>query len=186
MTLEARIGKAFERHQLPCTVVDLKNCLQFDSDVEDALWFTGRDWRELTKEDWETRHCGLNFFTAEALQYYLPSLLLLTMLDPENYPALALQSALYQLDRSPGLENLDPLTYRLVDLSVEELEVLKEWLVWSSENVQDAFFGKAVNGPGDGYGRVFDTIESLRQEAELRKMIAAENGDADAGRINPQ
>ena len=171
MTLQQRIEKAFAHRRIPAEVVEMEGRFQIDSDVEDALWFKGRDWHVLTVEDWHRRHLGFYFLSPEAFAYYLPSLLILTILNPKDYPGLAVDSFLWQLDRSPGPENLDPpLIDRYSVLNDEEFNAIKEWLLFACESVPQAFGGAAASGPGDGFGRVFDTLELLQKEAERHDM----------------
>ena len=180
MTLQEKIEKAFAHRSMPASAVDLEGCIQFDSDVEDAMWFTGRDWRSLTTEDWKARYSAVFFLSPEAFQYFLPSLLILTLHNPQNFPDLAVEAVIQQLDRSTSVAGWnDHFKERFLGWHIEEYEATKEWLVWASENIPDMFYGMARNGPGDGYGRVFDSIELLRQETELRKMIAREEGRGD-------
>jgi hypothetical protein len=181
MTLQEKIEKAFGHRKIPVEVVEMEGCLQVDSDVEDAQWFKGRDWRELTREDWRLRHWGLNFLSPEAFEYYLPSLLVLTIQNPKHYPDLAVHSFIAHLDRTPGKENLDPsLTDRFFGLSFEEFDAIREWLVFACENVPQVFWGAAASGPGDGFGRAFDTIDLLQKEAALQRMINKEDQDANS------
>ena len=169
MTLREKIEKAFAHRDIPREVVEMEGRLQVDSDVEDGLWFKGKVWRDLTAEDWRAHYCGLSYFNEEAFAYYLQSLLVLTLRDPKNYPDLAVDSFLWELDCSPGGENLSPLSYRYLALTNEEFGALKEWIVWASENIRDVFYGAAVGGPGDGFGRVFDSIGLLQRESALRR-----------------
>jgi hypothetical protein len=165
--LIARIERVFEHRLIPDEVVEMKGRLQVDSDVEDALWFEGRDWRELTCEDWDKRHWGFIFLNPRSFAYYLPSILVLTVQDPRNCPILAVDSFVWQLDHSPGVENLDlPLRERYLELSNEEFEVIKEWLLWACENVPGVFIGASSGGSGDGFGRAFDALLLLQADAE--------------------
>ncbi len=145
--------------------------LQFDSDVEDALWFQGRSWRSLTRDDWHKHYCAVHFFAPEAFLYYLQSLLILTIEAPGEYPDLAVDSVLNLLDLSLGVENWNQhLRDSFFGLSDDEYAALKEWLVWASEHVQNVFFGRAEGGPGDGFGRAFDTIVALQKAAVLHRQ----------------
>lgn len=174
MTLLERIEGAFAHREMPAETVQLEGRFQIDSDVEDALWFRGRDWHTLTCEDWHAHHWGVFFFLPAAFAYYLPSLLDLTIQNPKGYPDLAVDAVFQELDRSPGAENLD---VRLIDrysvLRDEEFEAVKQWLLFACENIPDAFWGAAVSGPGDGFGRVFDTIDLLQKETAARRSKRA-------------
>jgi hypothetical protein len=173
MNLKKEIEQAFRNRPLPGCVytlkpVDLSHGI--DSDVEDTLWFAGRDWRTLTPEDWEKHNCATTFFEPEAFAYYLPSLMILTMERPSD-GMLAADSVIYNLDRSPGRDNWDPpLLRRYLLLSVEELEVLKEWLIELSNYVPYRGIGLASDGPGDQLGRAFDTVAALQEERTLMEQ----------------
>ncbi|HET8823509.1 MAG TPA: hypothetical protein VFM77_00145, partial [Terriglobales bacterium] len=71
MTLAEKIEHVFSSRTRPAQVVP-DQVLQFDSDVEEALWFSGRDWRDLTWQDWQEHSCAFYFFRPEAFAYYLP------------------------------------------------------------------------------------------------------------------
>jgi hypothetical protein len=42
------------------------------------------------------------------------------------------------------------------------------------------FYGTAASGPGDGFGRAFETIDSLQKETELQRMIDEGSSDTDS------
>lgn len=175
-----KIEKAFAHRPMPAEVVNMEGRSQIDSDVDDALWFQGRDWRGLTRDDWEKRHWGVIFLSPGAFAYYLPSLLVLAIQDPQHYPDLTIQSFMMELDRSPGKANWDPpLTDRFFGWSTEEYEAMKDWLLFASENIPGLFHGAAASGPGDGFGRAFETIDLLQKETELQNKIDQEKSDAD-------
>ncbi len=181
MSLIKKIEAAFAHRQMPAEVVNMEGRYQIDSDVDDALWFQGRDWRGLTRDDWEKRHWGVIFLSPHAFAYYLPSLLILAIQDSQHYPDLAIQSFMMILDRSPGKANWDPpLTDRFFGWSTEEYEAMKDWLLFACENIPGMFYGAAASGPGDGFGRAFETIDSLQKETELQRMIDEGSSDTDS------
>lgn len=169
-SLISRIESAFRHRPIPKEVVDMEGRWQIDSDIDDALWLQGRHWRELTCEDWSRRHWGFTYLNACAFAFYLPSILILTLRDPKRYPDLVVQSFVWQLDLSPGTEILEfPLLNRYLELTKEEFDAIKAWMLWACENVPGVFFGKARGGPGDGFGRAFDTLLLLQAEAEKHR-----------------
>lgn len=179
MTLLERIERAFAHREMPAETVQLEGMFQIDSDVDDALCLKGRDWHELTCEHWRAHYCGLYHLSPEAFAYYLPSLLVLTVQDPKNYPDLAVDALFLDLDRSCGAEHLDAhLIDRYSVLTNEEYEAVKQWLLFACENIPDAFWGAAVSGPGDGFGRVFDTIDLLQKETAARRSKPAQASGA--------
>jgi len=170
-----KIEQAFSHRKIPAEAVVMEGRLQIDSDVEDGLWFQGRDWHEISKEDWEQRHWGLLYLSAAAFAYYLPSILILTVRDPRDSPDLAVDSFVWELDSSPGAENLSPSSYRYFEFTDDEFEAVKEWLLWACENKPDVFGGNAVGGPGDGFGRAFDAIDLINKETVKRRTSEREN-----------
>jgi hypothetical protein len=77
MGLAEVIEKAFAGREMPAKVTDSDCTAPIDPDIEDALWFSGRNWREITWNDWKGHDVALSFFTRDALAYWLPSVLLL-------------------------------------------------------------------------------------------------------------
>jgi hypothetical protein len=165
------IERAFGHRRIPAKVIEMEGRLQIDSDVEDALWFQDRNWHALTLEDWAKRHWGFGFFSPAGFAYYLPSILTLSLRNPKQYPDLAVQSFIWRLDRSTGLENLDPpLCGNYFELTNQEFEAIKEWMLWACEKIPHVFYGAASGGPGDGFGRAFDTLLLLQAEAEKYRI----------------
>ncbi len=86
---------------------------------------------------------------------------------------MAVDSLIYWLDMSPPAGALDErLMHRFAGFSFEEYDVLKEWLIYMCEHAPN--LGTRTSGPGDTYARVFQTIDSLQQETQLRNMIEQE------------
>ena len=55
---------------------------------------------------------------------------------------------------------------RFLALTLEELNVLKEWLLQVCEYIPYKSYGLAASGPGDTFGRAFDTVDLLCKEVE--------------------
>jgi hypothetical protein len=144
--------------------------IQLDDDVEDALWFSGRDWHELTWQNWQEHSDAVFFFDPEAFAYYLPSILLLSAQNT-NDSLNAADSLIGELDRSPDPEGwTEGLVRRFLGLNPAELDVLKEWLLQVCEFVSYRGWGIAASGPGDTLGRAFDTVDLLQKEVERRRL----------------
>ncbi|MBV8113365.1 MAG: hypothetical protein JO300_01390 [Silvibacterium sp.] len=168
MDLIPKIKQAFGWRPMPVEVVEGTSLLQLDSDVEEALWFAGRNWRDITWQDWQQRRVALTFMSPDAFTYYLPSVLILSLKNPEETLAPA-QSSIWNLDRTPSIQALDRyLIDRFRELRTEEYEVLKEWLLQLSDYVPYRGFGIAASGPGDVFGRAFDTLNLLQTETRQR------------------
>ena len=173
MTLAEKIERVFAHRAMPEAVVDMTNCFQIDSDVEEALWFTGRDWHELTWQDWQEHSCAIFFFDPEAFAYYLPSVLMLSAQNPSD-SLMAADSLINELDRTPDPEGwTEDLVSRFFELNEAELDVLKEWLLQVCEYVPYKGLGIAGSGPGDTFGRAFDTVDLLQRKVGQRRAGSA-------------
>jgi hypothetical protein len=168
MDLSEKIDRAFAGRAKPAHVRLGDEVVQLDLDLEDALWFSGRDWHELTWQNWQEHSCAIYFFDPEAFAYYLPSLLLLSVENP-NESLMAADALLNELDRSPDIEGwTDGFTSRFLGLNPTELNVLKEWLLQVCEYTSYKRWGTAASGPGDTFGRAYDTVDLLQKEIERR------------------
>jgi hypothetical protein len=164
MDLPGKIERAFAWREKPAEVVEPEEHIQFDSDVEESIWFAGRDWRDITRRDWQEHPEALGFFSRDALAYYLPSVLLLSLQCPQERLVSA-ASLVGMLDWSPNAECwTDHFRMRFLGLRSEEYDVIKEWLLYISDFEIYRVYGKS--GPGDIFGRAFDTINLLQRETE--------------------
>src|SRR5258707_3372556 len=100
--LTDKIECVFSSRPKPAQVRLADEVFQLDSDVEEALWFSGRDWHELTWQSWQAHSCAIFFFDPEAFAYYLPSVLLLSAQNPSE-SLNAADSLISRLDRSPDV-----------------------------------------------------------------------------------
>ena len=168
MKLPERIERVFAHRVMPDVVVDMTSPFHIDSDVEEALWFTGRDWQSITRDDWQKHPVAFTFFSKEALGYYLPSILLLSLQSPQQALDPA-ESLIWELDRSPSTEGwTDNFANRFLGLTSTELDVLKEWLLQVCEYAPYKGWGIAASGPGDTFGRAFDTIDLLQKGSRAK------------------
>jgi len=172
MDLIAKIAAAFAHRRIPAEVVEMEGRFHVDSDVEKAPWFAGRDWRTITRDDWQQRYSAVFFLSPEAFAYYLPSLLIVTVQNPRSYPELAVDSFIGLLDHTPAMEFLDAhLIDRFLGLTDAEFDAIKEWLLFVCENVPFGAWGSAASGPGEIFGRAFDTVTLLQEEARRRRAL---------------
>lgn len=144
--------------------------LRHDPDVKDALWFSGRERHELTLQHWREHSSAIYFFDPEAFAYYLPSVLLLSAQNLDEWLEAA-DSLINALDCSPDPQWwTEGLVRRFQELNPAELDVLKEWLLHICESDTYKRWGIAASGPGDTFGRAFDTVELLQKEVERRYL----------------
>ena len=171
--LTEKIERVFSSRPKPDQVRLADGVLQLDFEVEEALWFSGRDRHELTWQDWQQHSSAIYFFDPEAFAYYLPSVLLLSAQNPSESLEAA-DSLINQLDMSPNAEGwAESFASRFLELSPAELGVLKEWLLQVCEYVPYRRWGIAASGPGDTFGRALDTVDLLQKEAERRRAGSA-------------
>jgi len=162
-TLQEKIEAAFAGRAMPEKVIDA-SVFQFDSDVEEAEWFAGRDWRELRWKDWLEHGAALLFFSREAFAYYLPSLLHLSSQNASEW-SYAVDSLIGELDRSPSVEGWNEhFIRRFLGLRREELDALKEWLLCMCGSHLYRGYGYAACGPGERFGRAFATVDLVQNE----------------------
>lgn len=148
MNLSKKIERAFAARPKPPQVRLADKVLQLDSDVEEALWFSGRDWHELTWQNWQEHSRAIFFFDPEAFGYYLPSVLLLAVENPSE--SLTADSLISQLDRTPDMEGwTEGFASHFLGLNRAELDVLKEWLLQVCEYAPYQRWGISASGPGD-------------------------------------
>jgi hypothetical protein len=164
MNLRQQIEVAFAHRQPPVRVVEFVG--EPTPEQGDAQWFSGRDWHELTRQDWETHPDAVYAFTPEAFLYYLPSVLVETLESGGQWLQVA-DSVIGFLNRSPTVEYWDSFfCKRFVGLSNSEYEVLESWLLSLS--------GDGTVWSEDVLSRAYETVELLKRETErLRQSINA-------------
>jgi hypothetical protein len=87
---------------------------------------------------------------------------------------MAAYSLLSVLDCSPDPEGWpEGFASRFLGLNRAELDVLKEWLLQVCEYAPYRGSGLAASGPGDTFGRAFDTVDLLQREVERRRAGSA-------------
>lgn len=122
------IRSAFSWRTKPASVLRRPAGRRFiSSDERDALWFNSRDWRDLTWDDWQDHYRGLFFFTREALGYYIPSVLALS-LDPRDEFMLAVDAILSLLAEIPRDATAQDQEENL-GLTGAERKVIVRWLL---------------------------------------------------------
>lgn len=167
MNMQQQIDEAFAHRAQPTRLIE--SGTSTTPEQSDALWFEGRDWRSVTRRDWELHPDALFAFTPEALAYYLPSVLA-TTLDSEGQWLQVADALIGALDRSPRVEFWDAfLSKRLVGLKPAEYEVLQAWLL-SLSGLNDAWEEDALT-------RAYETVELLKQETErVRRLVGTTSG----------
>ena len=119
-------------------------------------------------EGLEEHYVATSFFSKDAFAYYLPSLLLVSLND-QNSVLMAAQSVIWDLDRTPSTEGWNDLFIEhFLGLRFNEYEAMKEWLLQLCEYPAYKRCGNAGSGPGDSFGRTYDTVVLLQQESVRR------------------
>ncbi len=162
MSLREKIAKAFDDRIIPQQAVALSGAPT--PEQQDALWFTGRHWHDLSRQDWE-EHCDAVFtFTPEAFAFYLPSILSLTAHGRSHLRAA--DSIIQILDRIPTLAHCDDfLAQRFIGLKTEEYNVIKEWLI--------SLAGQTYVNAENSLDRSYDAVALLQKETARRLAASA-------------
>src|SRR5260370_41762534 len=127
--LTDKIECVFSSRPKPAQVRLADEVFQLDFEVEEALWFSGRDWHEITWQDWQVHSSGIYFFDPEAFAYYLPSVLLPSAQHPSE-ELMAAYSLISVLDCIPAPDGWpEGFSSRFLGLNRAELDILKEWLI---------------------------------------------------------
>ncbi len=123
------VERAFAWRKVPRSVLRGSLELPFlSTDEKDALWFQSRDWRDLTWDHWNDYFRGIFFLTAEALAYYMPSIILFST-EKRKERMLAAESLLMQLQEGISCASDESeVTSDSVHLTKAECEVLAGWL----------------------------------------------------------
>lgn len=166
MMLHADIEQAFAHRQRPSKVIELRSPVT--PEQQDALWFLGRDWREIGWRDWERHSDAFYALVPEAFIYYLPSILIGAMAAPGSQ-LLAADALLGVLARSPEIYHWDAfITKRLLCLQPDEYKVIKAWVLSLS--------GLPHMLDEDSLAQAYETVDLLEREtAKLRANLRDPN-----------
>lgn len=148
--MQQQVLAAFGHRKRPKTVTNVTVC---SSLRDDAMWFEGRDWRDVTADDWLQNGDAYFGLSPEAFVYFLPSILCLS-LDELKFPMGLADALVMSLDTSAEPEIWSEwFCERFGLLSVSEIQVLKDWTVLKLANTQ--------KGEGSEFARIQDTLSML-------------------------
>lgn len=161
---------AFANRAIPDHVIDPQLDIAFLSpDETDALWFQARDWRDLTREDWQQHYCGIYFFNPDALTYYLPSIMQHSI-EKRNDVFLAEDSLVLVLGKkTPAVEGCRHNSCECLVLSSDERSVVVQWMEymrstseiksgWMREKIDEALAVWSTGG-GRAGGTLISRVE---------------------------
>ena len=115
--------------------------------------FEGKDWRDVTAEDWLENSDAFFGLSPEAFAYFLPSILSLS-LDHANFPMGSADTLIGSLDTSADPEIWPEwFCQRFGLLSASEIRALKDWAA--------LYLANAEKGEGSEFERVQDTLSML-------------------------
>lgn len=158
MNIFQNIENAFSTRKMPIEVVEIGG--DITTEKKDAMWFKNRDWREIEWDEWEKYRDAFFSFTPEAFAYYLPSILTLSLKNPDRL-FLPAQALLQVLDRSPVVEYWDEfIVTRLFEFNFEEYNIIAEWIEILSDS--------CLIASDDTLGRAFDTIAILQNRKNFQ------------------
>ncbi len=148
--MKQEIAAAFGHRRRPpiVTTVAVSSTLR-----DDARYFEGMDWREVTADDWRMYSDAFFGFSAEGFLYFLPSLLMVS-LETSSPGLVAADLLVSSLDTSgdPDLWT-DWFSDRFRRLTLPELRALKDW--------SGIYLRHDEKGEGSEFARVEDTLAML-------------------------
>ena len=164
MTLRDQIELAFTHRQEPSKPVEAR--MPVTPEQSDALWFSGRHWRDVGWQDWQGHPDAFYAFVPEAFVFYLPSVLIAALMAPEGQLQAA-DALLGILDRAPDVYHWDAfITQRMLGLEPAEYEATKAWVLSRS--------GMPGSQDEDSLIRAYETVDLLaRETARLRNHLKA-------------
>jgi len=128
--LEDKIEKAFSNRARPLIVCDSDPLYP---DVDDAFHFEGASWQQISDEEWNTYSDALFHFTDEAWAYYIQSILILKIRSQQTTNnACHIFISFFDISLNPD-EWTDDVNKKLKILDCAELEVIREWFLYLSE-----------------------------------------------------
>lgn len=138
--IENQIEAAFGWRTIPKHVIKAKaypdDQGKFWSDIaEDAYYFTGRDWRGMTCEEFESRMCCFAGFIPPAYCYYLPGVMTASIRTPHLPLEFTLDQHIY-IDLSQ-IRTHDSVRYleKFILLTRAECIAVKKWMLWLVSDV---------------------------------------------------
>lgn len=139
--IRALIKEAFGRVEMPG--VHLVAGLEPPEDFEDARALEGVRISDIDVQFWRDHPDSLYGLGAEAFEYYLPSLLVAAT-GSGDIRMDAVIRLLDDLDRSASPDRWDcAFTRRWGGLGLDQLEAVKQWLLWLGEH-EDDFHASAL------------------------------------------
>ena len=127
-SLESLIERAFNHRKPPDRVRD-----ESDRKEADADFFSGRQWKWISIDDWNTHSDAIFEFNTEAFCYFLPSIMILSMSN--MHPNVTLNSLIGFFDADYDCDMwTDYMKNRTRALSYEELSALNQWVYYLKLN----------------------------------------------------
>jgi len=152
MSLASKISEAFSSRTRPEAVIE--SHAPGTDEYSDAQAFAGREWRELSEDDWREHSAAIFGLSPEAFRYYLPSILHLSV-SSNHVDMLGIDALIGMLDRSNTPSSWDQFfRERWTGFTPAEYQVLQEWLIWLSSEPGMKFASQRL-------GRASDTVSIL-------------------------
>jgi hypothetical protein len=173
MSFSERVERAFASRKLPVDLIGRVAPGLYSSDENDALWFAQRNWHDLSKQDWINHADAIFRFTHEAFAYYLQSLLIISVENPDQWLKAA-DAVVNLLENGRALDNWGySQRSGFIGFSCEEFAVIKEWLVFfqDRETYNEAYGTERVN-------RALKSLEILQNRAGCSERAAQSSGES--------
>lgn len=151
MKLLTQISTAFSTRVSPADVVQPGHPATHE--YEEAFHFQGRDWCEITCDEWTSYSDAIYAFSPPAFCYFLPGMLS-SGLREDRADQLITSTLLGMLDRGPSMETWDVFfAERWPLLTAEECRAVQQWILWLAN--------QSTGFDDDALMRSYETLEML-------------------------
>lgn len=156
MNLVSQISTAFSARVSPATVIPPSHPTTHE--YIEALHFQGRDWREITCDEWASYSDAIYAFSPSAFCYFLPGMLS-SQVREQRADLLITSALLNMLDRSPNMDTWDDFfVERWPLLTTEECRAVQQWILWLAN--------QSIGFDDDTLMRSYETLEILATERQ--------------------
>jgi len=153
MKLLNLINEAFNTRNKPNILTSSKELSE--EEFQEVIFFQDKSWSMVTCEQFESHHESIYWFTPDAFQYYLLSMIYAGVKEQKT-DLLVYDSIINMLDRSPKPEYWDNFFIeRWTLFTYKEYEIIQEWLLWLTS------FDNLIYDD-DSLSRSFETLELLK------------------------
>lgn len=148
------ISEAFSSRLKP---KNFTNSLQLsESEISDLNVFSQYEWQNITSDILEKYFDVISYLNPEAYRYYIAGIMKLSV-EENCADFIAVNTVIGALDRSPNITYWDDyFLERWSGFSVQEYEVIEEWVIYLASSHEKSFLDGALE-------RSLDTLDLLKR-----------------------